>query len=152
MASGLSARGYTIVLTGTASEADLTRSVARGISARVVDLAGRTNLGTLGALLAGARLLVCNDTGVSHLAAALRVPSVVLSTGDNPRRWAPRDADRHRVLCRQSGVPVGEVMGHAIELLGRVPRSRPHGPSQVPAVPPHAGDRVGLSIGEFGLS
>ena len=56
-----------------------------------LDLAGRTTLGTLAAILERARMLVCNDTGVSHLADALSVPSVVISTGDNPERWAPVD-------------------------------------------------------------
>ena len=42
-----------------------------------------------GGPLSGASLLICNDTGVSHLAEALRVPSVVLSTGNNPRAGPP---------------------------------------------------------------
>ncbi len=74
----LARRGLDVVLTGTAKEAGLAQEVARRAAVSCLDLAGRTGLGALGALLAGARLLVCNDTGVSHLAAALRVPSVVI--------------------------------------------------------------------------
>jgi ADP-heptose:LPS heptosyltransferase len=117
VADALAARGLTVVLTGTAGEADLTRAVARTMRAPVVDLAGRTDLGAVAALLARARLLVCNDTGVSHLAAALRVPSVVVSTGDNPARWAPIDGRLHRVLCRVAGVGPDEVLAQAEELL-----------------------------------
>src|SRR5262249_36847155 len=76
-----------------------------------------TTLGSLAALLAGARLLVCNDTGVSHLAAALKVPSVVLSTGNNPERWAPANVRRHRVLCDDKGVDPAEVICQAADLL-----------------------------------
>jgi glycosyl transferase family 9 (putative heptosyltransferase) len=94
----------------------LTRSIAREAGGSCLDLAGRTELGSLAALVSGARLLVCNDTGVSHLAAALKVPSVVISTGNNPERWAPVDADRHRVLCRDSGILPQEVV-HQAELL-----------------------------------
>ena len=82
-----------------------------------IDLAGRTPLGTLAALLSDARLLVCNDTGVSHLADALSVPSVVISTGNNPERWAPIDQHLHRVLCRDSGVSADEVIAACFDLL-----------------------------------
>jgi ADP-heptose:LPS heptosyltransferase len=120
-ADALAATGLSIVLTGTAREADLTRAVGRKMRAPSVDLAGRTELGTAAALIEGARLLVCNDTGVSHLAAALRVPSVVISTGDNPERWAPSDRRRHRVLCRDSGVAAPEVIAQAEDLLREPP-------------------------------
>jgi ADP-heptose:LPS heptosyltransferase len=66
-----------------------------------MDLSGRTTLGGLAALIARARLLVCNDTGVSHVAAAMRTPSVVIACGSDPRRWAPLDAVLHRVLYRE---------------------------------------------------
>jgi ADP-heptose:LPS heptosyltransferase len=152
VAAELSTRGYFIVLTGTTGEADLTRTVACGNPWHALDLAGLTNLATLGALLSEARLLVCNDTGVSHLAAALRVPSVVLSTGANPERWAPRDVDRHRVLCRETGVPVREVISQAIEVLDRAPNALVQNPSQVLPLHPRVGSRVGCSIGEAALS
>jgi ADP-heptose:LPS heptosyltransferase len=119
VAARLAARELGIVLTGTAAEAGLTRAVAEGSGASRLDLAGRTDLGSLAALLEGARLLVCNDTGVSHLAAALGVPSVVISTGDNPERWAPIDRARHRVLCKPEGVRTDEVIAEAELLLSR---------------------------------
>jgi ADP-heptose:LPS heptosyltransferase len=68
-------------------------------------------------VLSGARVLVCNDTGVSHLADALKVPSVVISTGKNPERWAPIDRRLHRVLCKDPGVSVEEVVGASFDLL-----------------------------------
>jgi ADP-heptose:LPS heptosyltransferase len=97
-----------VVLTGTAEERDLTRAVARAAGCGVVDLAGATSLGTAAALIGGARLLVCNDTGVSHVAAALGAPSVVVCSGADPYRWAPLDAARHRLVfhptdCRPCG-------------------------------------------------
>jgi ADP-heptose:LPS heptosyltransferase len=122
VADALAARGLRVVLTGTAGERGLTAAVAAATAAPALDLAGRTDLGSTAALLARARLLVCNDTGVSHLAAAVRAPSVVVSTGDNPARWAPPDAARHRVLCRPGGWPgVPEVVAAAADLLAGFP-------------------------------
>jgi ADP-heptose:LPS heptosyltransferase len=116
-ADALADRGLGVVLTGTASERDLTAAVARAMRAPAVDLAGKTALGATAALIAAARVLVCNDTGVSHVAAAVRTPSVVVSTGDNPARWAPIDAQRHRVLCRPDGVPTADVLAELTDLL-----------------------------------
>jgi ADP-heptose:LPS heptosyltransferase len=96
---GMAARGMQVVLTGTHEEAHLTAAVSARMKAPSLDLAGLTNLGSLGALLSSARLLVCNDTGVSHIAAALRTPSVVLFTGSDPNRWAPKDQARHRIIA-----------------------------------------------------
>jgi ADP-heptose:LPS heptosyltransferase len=122
VATALAAHELGIVLTGTAGEAGLTREVCHGAGTTCLDLAGRTDLGSLAALLEGARLLICNDTGVSHLAAALGVPSVVISTGDNPERWAPIDRARHRVLCRPEGIRPDEVIREAEALLRAYPR------------------------------
>ncbi|MDX2215226.1 MAG: glycosyltransferase family 9 protein [Oculatellaceae cyanobacterium bins.114] len=98
VADALAAQGWQIVLTGTAAEADLTQIVAETMRAPVVNLAGQTHLGAIAALLSQAQLLVCNDTGVSHLAAALRVRSVVIFSNSDPHRWAPLDRQRHRVV------------------------------------------------------
>lgn len=94
----LAVQGLRVVLTGTAPEGGLTAAVARAMRAPSLDLAGRTSLGALAALLEGSRLLVCNDTGVSHLAAALWTPSVVIFLSSDPLRWAPRNRGLHRVV------------------------------------------------------
>jgi ADP-heptose:LPS heptosyltransferase len=98
VADALAADGVRVVLSGTAAEAQLTGQVAGAMRERALDLAGLTSLGCLAALIARARLLVANDTGVSHIAAAVRTPSVVVACGSDPKRWAPRDARLHRVL------------------------------------------------------
>ncbi|MBD2460883.1 glycosyltransferase family 9 protein [Oscillatoria sp. FACHB-1407] len=98
VADALAARGWQIVLTGTAAEVDLTRVVAEAMHGSAVNLAGKTHLGAIAALLSQSRLLVCNDTGVSHLAAALNVNSVVIFSNSDPHRWAPLNRQRHRVV------------------------------------------------------
>jgi ADP-heptose:LPS heptosyltransferase len=117
VADALQARGLRVVLTGTAAEADLVAGVIRATVGRPLSLAGRTDLGSLAALLSGARLLVSNDTGVIHLAAALGTPSVVVSTEPSPDRWAPRDRRRHRFLCGGMAVSAATVIVQVDELL-----------------------------------
>ncbi len=100
VAGALASRGYQIVLTGIKAEAEITRAVAQAMRYPVIDLTGQTGLGALALLLSRARLVICNDTGVSHLAAAVRTPSVVVFVGSDRERWAPLDHQRHRPVGR----------------------------------------------------
>jgi ADP-heptose:LPS heptosyltransferase len=103
LAAALHAQGVLPVLTGTATERALVGDLAGLLASRgvpYVNLAGRTSLWSLGALLRRARLLVCNDTGVSHIAAALGVKSLVLACGSEVARWSPPDRQRHLVLAK----------------------------------------------------
>lgn len=118
VANALAERGLRIVLTGSKAESTVTQAVARAMCRPVVDLAGQTSLGALAALLEAARLQVANDTGVSHLAAALRLPSVLISFSD-PARWAPMDRQRHRALSDPTPV---DLLRHADDLLRRETR------------------------------
>lgn len=90
--------GARIVLTGAASERALTGAVHRAMRWPALDLAGMTDLGTFAATIAGLDLLVTNDTGASHLAAATGTRSVVLFGPTRPARWAPLDRARHQVV------------------------------------------------------
>ncbi|GAB4216406.1 MAG: glycosyltransferase family 9 protein [Roseiflexaceae bacterium] len=108
VADALAERGLAVVLTGGPAEAELTGAVAQAMRGRPLDLAGRTELGTLAALLSDARLLVSNDTGVAHLGVALRTPSVTVFAGEstNPAhmaRWAPLDPTRHHAIPAPTG-------------------------------------------------
>jgi ADP-heptose:LPS heptosyltransferase len=115
VADRLAAEGLQVVLTGSAGEAPITRSVAQAMRAPSVDLAGQTDLGRLAALLSNARLLVANDTGVAQIATALRVPSVVVSFDpERPERWAPADRQRHRFLSGGTAVTVRQVLGEGL--------------------------------------
>ena len=81
IAAALAARGARIVITGSAAERELCARLAALLGPNCIDLAGRTSLGALAVLLQHACITVCNDTGISHIAAALGAPSVVLFTG-----------------------------------------------------------------------
>lgn len=92
--------GREVLVTGTHEEVGLARWIAAeaGLDPRR-ELAGRTGVGALAAFVAAAGVLVCGDTGVAHLATALRVPSVLLFGPTSPHRWGPpEDREIHRVL------------------------------------------------------
>lgn len=96
VAAALAERGHQVLVTGSAAERSLAESVAA--QARLDQssvVAGE--LGILGmiALISDARLLVCGDTGVGHIATATGTSSVLLFGPTPPSRWGPRGTGRH---------------------------------------------------------
>jgi ADP-heptose:LPS heptosyltransferase len=122
VADALVERGFDVVVTGTAGEAELARNVTRRMRAPAVDLVGKTTLGTLTALIDGAQLLVSNDTGVRHVAAARGTPCVAVACGSDVQRWPARHP-LHRVLhanvpcrpCLHVRCPVGHRCAHDVD-------------------------------------
>ena len=96
---GLVERGLRVLVCGTAAEAASCATVAQGIGERAVSLAGRTPLGFLIALAARARLALCNDSGLAHLAAATGAPTLQIY-GSAASGWTAARGPRVRVLHR----------------------------------------------------
>ena len=65
-----------------------------------MNLAGRTSLVEMGGWFAGMNLVVVNDSGPLHLAAALGVPVVTMFGPTDPRRTGPYGAG-HRVITSE---------------------------------------------------
>jgi ADP-heptose:LPS heptosyltransferase len=87
LVEALTATGWNVAVTGSASERELTARVA-GDHAR--DLGGATDLAQLAAVLAGAAAVVVGNTGPAHLAAAVGTPVVSLYAPTVPAvRWRP---------------------------------------------------------------
>lgn len=95
--------GLQVVLTGIPAHRDRERTIAAGMKTEPVCSTGRLPFGALCALLARSRLLVSLNTGLSHIAAALRVPVVVLS-GRDGASITPWGAP-HRVVTRNPFYP-----------------------------------------------
>jgi heptosyltransferase-2 len=92
--------GRAVVLLGAPGDGELAGSVAA--AAPALNLVGRDRPELLPALLAEMDVLVCGDTGVGHLAAAIGVPVVALFGPTDPTLTAPRGAGavaRHAVPC-----------------------------------------------------
>jgi ADP-heptose:LPS heptosyltransferase len=94
------AAGRRVLLTGGPGEEALAREIARGAGLPGHSVwAGRTDIMALARLVGGAGRVVCGDTGVAHLATALRTPSVLLFGPTPPAFWGPpSDRPWHRVL------------------------------------------------------
>jgi len=137
MAPLLSLRaGMPVVVTGSEKEAPELKKLAAASGSGVFSLAGETTVEELAALVAGANLVVCNDSLPMHLASALRVPSLVLFSGtDLESQWAsphsPTRLLRRHTSCspcylmecpyRQECLEISpaEVVKAAVEMLGR---------------------------------
>lgn len=99
VARALGEAGHRVVVTAGPGERALAQQVAERSGA--VTLSG-LGLLELTALVADARLLVCGDTGVAHLATATATPSVVLFGPTSPGRWGPL-GERRQHVCLWHG-------------------------------------------------
>jgi ADP-heptose:LPS heptosyltransferase len=117
VARHLAAAGHDVRLTGGPAERELAATVARlaGLPEDAV-LAGRTTSLELAAVVAAARVVVCGDTGVAHLATAYRRPSVVLFGPVSPALWGPPPRPQHVVLWHGDGAgdPWGTTLDPAL--------------------------------------
>lgn len=130
------ATGCTVVFTGDAGEADMIEDIRKKAAVPALSLAGRLSLAEMAALVEQAPLLICNNTGPAHLAAATGTPVVCLYALTNPQHtpWMARSKVLfHDVACRycyKSICPMGHhhclervtpltVANAALELMGR---------------------------------
>jgi heptosyltransferase-2 len=63
---------------GSGKEREAIAEMARAVGPGALDLSGETDLETLAALLEACQVVICNDSGPMHLAAALGTPVVAL--------------------------------------------------------------------------
>jgi ADP-heptose:LPS heptosyltransferase len=138
---GLDEQGVGVVLTGGEGEASLVADLRAAAGVAAPSLAGRLDVAELAALLAQASLLVSNNTGPVHLAAAVGTPVVDLYALTNPQHtpWGvPHRVLSHDVPCKycyKSVCPTGhhgclravapaEVVTAALDLLDEIEAGR----------------------------
>ncbi len=85
----LSEMGFSILVVGSAAESSVCAVVAEGIGDSATDLSGRTSLAEAGGILAASQLVVCNDSGLMHLAAAVGANVVALFGSTDPVATGP---------------------------------------------------------------
>lgn len=89
--------GATITLLGGPgqTELDACRTIAQALHGPCRNLCGKTSLPEMGAELAAADVLIANDSGPVHMAAALGTPTVVLFGPTDPIRIGPYGHNHH---------------------------------------------------------
>jgi lipopolysaccharide heptosyltransferase II len=136
---GLADRGIQVALSGSASERELCGEVAACAGVPVVSFAGQLDLPAMAGLIARAPLLLSNNTGPVHIAAAVGTPVVDIYALTNPQHtpWGvPNRVLTHDVPCRNClrsvcpeghhaclrGIAPEEVIDAVVGLLAEVGR------------------------------
>lgn len=91
------ADGTPVLLLGSGKEAALAETIAAAAPGTCRVMAGQTSLTDAMALIAGARGLVSNDSGLMHVAAAFGLPQVAVFGSTSPEHTPPLNP-RARVL------------------------------------------------------
>ena len=153
----LAVAGAHVVVTGTAPERQLVEAVRTNMSGAAEDVCDRLSLGGLAGLFSRCRVVVSNDSGPLHLAAASGAATAGIYWCGNLINAEPITRTRHRAalswqlecsLCGANctvdrcdhlvsyvaGVPVEEVRDPALELLATQAYRRP-GFARHPGVP-----------------
>ena len=139
--------GWRIVVTGTRSERAVGDAIVEGLGECGTNLAGVLTLPDLAALVAAAPVVIANNSGTAHLAAAVGTPVVDVYALTNLQHapWAvPSRVITYDVPCKGcrksicpfghnaclAGVPPDEVVAAALDLLRR-PTARPAMPAGI---------------------
>ncbi len=81
--------GLAVIATGSRTEGAMIEQIRSHAKCRITSLAGRTSLPELVEVLRSAQIVVSNDTGPGHVAAALNRPLVMMFSWSNPLRVGP---------------------------------------------------------------
>ncbi len=106
--------GARVVVIGSEKEKDLGERLIAAMGSGAVNVCGMTGLGEALALIKRCQLFVSNDSGLMHVAAALRVPTVAIFGSTDPLATGPRGKNARIVKqnmecspCLKPECPVG---------------------------------------------
>lgn len=89
LADILSKKYKKIVFTGSRKDIDYNNQIIDLMKKKAINLAGKTSLQELFALVKNSKQVISVDTGTIHVAAAFNKPLIALFGAGNPRIWAP---------------------------------------------------------------
>jgi lipopolysaccharide heptosyltransferase I len=84
----------------SAADSQIAEEVVAASNSKAINLAGKTNLKELVALIRKSSYFICNDTGPMHIAAALKIPVFALFGPANPTRTGPYGSN-HTIIQEQ---------------------------------------------------
>jgi ADP-heptose:LPS heptosyltransferase len=123
--------GRPVVVTGTEAEREVVEAVTGAMRRPARALVDELDLGGLAALYAACDVVISNDTGPRHLAAAVGTPTVGVYWCGNLINAGPLTRSLHRPLiswtldcpvCGRSGVDLGmDDCGHRVSWVADVP-------------------------------
>lgn len=110
----LAARGCVVWLIGSPKDHAVAETIARGAAGTCINLCGKTDIAEATDLLAASRLVVTNDSGLMHVAAAIGRPVIALYGSSSPQ-FTPPLSGGARILtldiecspCFQRECPLG---------------------------------------------
>jgi heptosyltransferase-3 len=106
----------TVVITGSSEERDRADQVVARCRIKPINLAGKTSIGELAAVLSACHAFIGVDTAALHLAAAVGIPTLGIFGPSPAVCWAPMGS-RHAVIsknmpcipCRRKGCDNSEI-------------------------------------------
>lgn len=91
----LTVRGCAVWLVGSPKDHAIAETIAQGAAGACINLCGKTDIAEAADLLAASRLVVTNDSGLMHIAAAVGRPVIALYGSSSPQFTPPLSADAH---------------------------------------------------------
>ncbi|MDX8383549.1 MAG: lipopolysaccharide heptosyltransferase II [Ghiorsea sp.] len=112
----LSEDGWDIVLLGTPAEQDIAIECMRNVSGKVWNATGQTSLRQALQLVSSCHLMLCNDSGLMHVAAGMGIATVCMFGATDPARTSP-SGEKLKVLyqpasCSPCLQRECDVLGH----------------------------------------
>jgi ADP-heptose:LPS heptosyltransferase len=108
--------GYHLFIMGSSAERELCERVRRSIDEECTNIAGETDVAGAAALLRRCDLVLCNDSGLQHLASAVGTPCVAVFASFHVRgKWWPNHPESivlHKMVpchtCFLPQCPIGD--------------------------------------------
>lgn len=97
--------GWEVWLFGSGKDVEVTQQIDRLSGNRCLDLGGKTGLGEAIDLMALARAVITNDSGLMHVAAALGLPQLSLFGSSDPHHTPPMSAQAEILYLNLSCSP-----------------------------------------------
>ena len=143
---------FQILLVGSEAQSGQIEQIVEGNGRdhRITNLAGLVDWSDTGKIIRSADLVIANNSGIAHLAAACETPTLAIYSGSHqPQEWGPRGNNVHAVMALVACSPCGydklaqctndhlcmkqiapeTIAAQAIKLLSESPRcSRDPGP------------------------